>query len=69
MNRRDLMQCAVILFAGLKDSPYALGALSNEQRKVISARAPYIEKTAVNFFNYIQRQAITIASERICSPL
>ena len=65
MNRRDLMQCAVILFAGLKDSPYALGALSNEQRKVISARAPYIEKTAVNFFNYIQRQAITIASERI----
>ena len=65
MNRRDLMQCAVVLFAGLKDSPYALGALSNEQREVISLRAPYIERTSINFFNEIQRQAIIIASERI----
>ena len=65
MNRRELMQCAAILFAGLKDSPVVLSALSTEQKKVISARAPYVERTAVNFFNSIQRQAITIASEII----
>ncbi len=65
MNRRDLMQCALIFFASLKDSPSVLGALSNEQKKMISTRDPYIERTAVNFFNSTQRQAIFAASERI----
>ena len=32
---------------------------------MISTRAPYIERKAVNFFNSIQRQAIIAASERI----
>ena len=31
MNRRDLMQCAVVLFAGLKDSPYALGVATEQK--------------------------------------
>ena len=63
MNRREFLQCAAILAAGVSASQ--LGFSLSEEQKVFLANAPDFNRGTVNYFTTTQRDIVTAMAEAI----
>lgn len=64
MNRREFIQCAAVLAAGLSQAPLGW-SLNAEQNRFIASRQSYINRVKPTLFSSSQRASITAMAETI----
>lgn len=64
MNRREFLQCAVVLAAGASVPPTSW-AMSHEQQAFLASQLNYIDRQPLTFFTEAQRAAVAAVAEQI----
>ena len=64
MNRREFLQCAAVLAAGVSTLPSGW-AMNSEQQGFLAAQANYIDRQPLTFFTPAQRAVVAVIAEQV----